>query len=76
MTSEDLRLELSDLNYLCCHVLLASKGFCELIHRRRRPKRTDRPACFAASKNNISATKKSEISYLRILAEIGKTGCG
>ena len=39
MTSEatyDLRFELSDLNYLGCHVFLASKGFCELIDRKER----------------------------------------
>jgi len=55
LTSEatyDLKFELSDPNYLCWHVSLASRGFCELIkRRRRRPIRTDRPACFAAGKN-------------------------
>ena len=54
----DLRFELDDLNILCWHVFLASKGFSELIlRRRRRPKRTCWPACFAAGKNGKGATK-------------------
>ena len=61
MTSKatnDLRFEISDLNYLCSHVVLASKGFCELIHRRRRrPKRTCRPACFSAGKNKLKLNR-------------------
>ena len=35
MTSEvkaDLKIELSDLNYLCCHASLACEGFLEMIH--------------------------------------------
>ena len=31
----DLRIELSDLNYLCCHAFLASKCFWELIETGR-----------------------------------------
>ena len=44
-----LGMRFSVLNYLCRRVFLASKDHCELIHsRRRRPKRTCWPACFAA----------------------------
>ena len=32
----DIRIELFDLNYLCCHVYLASKGLHELNDTRTR----------------------------------------
>ena len=53
MTSEvkaDLKIELSDLNYLCSHASLACKGFLEMIHTDRRPIMIHRPACFTAGK--------------------------
>ena len=40
MTSEvkaDLKIELSDLNYLCSHASLACKGFPEMIETDGRP---------------------------------------
>ena len=60
MTSEvnaDLKIELSDLNYLCSHASLACKGFLEMIATTTsdgRPIMIHRPACFAADKNIIS----------------------
>ena len=56
MTSEvkaDLKIELSDLNYLCSNASLACKGYLEMIHTmiNKRPIMIPRPACFAAGKN-------------------------
>ena len=54
MTSEvkaDLKIELSDLNYLCSHASLACKGFLEMIQTDKQPIMIHRPACFAAGKN-------------------------
>ena len=59
MTSEakaDLKIELSDLNYLCSNASLACKGFLEMIDttdNNKRPIMIHRPACFAADKNSL-----------------------
>ena len=57
MTSEDIyevRLELSDLNYLCSHASLACKGFPEMIATNNRAN-YDPLSCVAslATKNTV-----------------------
>ena len=54
MTSDvkaDLKIELSDLNYLCSHASLACKCSPEMIATTTGPIMIHRPACFATGKN-------------------------
>ena len=60
----DLKIELSDLNYLCSHASLACKGFPEMIDNNKRGQLWSIDLrCFAAGKNQT----KSPVSYSRFL---------
>ena len=72
-----LLFEISDLLYRCRHVFMASKGYCELIlKRKRRPMRTCRPACFAAGRAFGVALRKSRLFRIEDWGRTPPLDCG
>ena len=55
--TNDLRIELGDLNYICSNASLACKGFLDMIETQQWPTMIHTPACFAAAKKSENITQ-------------------